>query len=106
MLNCNFILSGLFSYFIYDLLLLAFLVIVVLLVVKLTQNSGLRNVGILLISLGGLGNIFYREILAKGCVFDPFSFFGLFHFNAFDVLLLFGVAVLIYCLYTQKHAKS
>jgi lipoprotein signal peptidase len=102
MLNCN-LLVGFSSYQLYNLFSFLILILLVSLALMRIRVSISRNLAILVLTIGGIGNIAMRQVVTKGCVWDPWNFFGLFRFNAFDALLTAGVAVLLYLLYTQTH---
>jgi lipoprotein signal peptidase len=106
MFNCNTLLSGQLSYQTFDVLVVLLLALFVFFVFRYFLSTRLRNVGLSFVVLGGLGNVYQREFVSPGCVRDPLPFFGLFSFNAFDLVLCVGIAFLIYCLYTQHHVKD
>ncbi|AHB40418.1 MAG: hypothetical protein ACD_25C00153G0003 [uncultured bacterium] len=60
----------------------------------------MSRLGLVLILSGGTLNILERVF--TGCVRDYIGFFGLFHFNLFDLLVTSGVFLLIYELWKTK----
>lgn len=67
---------------------------------KMINTSFFGYVGLFLIFLGGMGNLVERG--TTGCVKDYLDFMGMVHFNVNDVLVSFGIAVLIVVIVYDK----
>ena len=79
-----------------------YLVLAILLGFFLTRRRGRFDFLVLvLIFCAGFLNVF--EYFTTGCVYDPFDFFGLFHFNWRDVVITAGsVALIIKTVYDKQ----
>lgn len=58
------------------------------------------RVGVILIIIGGAGNLYSR--LVYGGVVDNLNFFGLFYNNVWDYLITVGIVIYIYSLWKTK----
>ncbi len=96
MTNCNYFLGTLLSRHIFLTCVGISLFISVYIYVVLKRKE-LTNkyvtLSFLCFWIGSFGNLYYR-ILGL-CVPDPLSFFGILHFNWFDVLITTGIFVII-----------
>ena len=79
---------------------LAVIVVFIYLAKRRFISSPVSRLGLALIILGGILNIFER--VYTGCVRDYVNFFGLFRFNLFDLLVTSGAFLLIYELWKTK----
>jgi lipoprotein signal peptidase len=67
------------------------LVLLLIFFVKMSRKTILSTAAFVIVVIGGVANL--RERLEYGCVQDYLDFFGLFHFNANDVLIILGLGV-------------
>ncbi len=102
MLNCTYLFSNVLSYKDYDLLSLVMIATIIGLCFYTVKQTLYRDIGLLFLTFGGLGNVINREFITKACVYDPFSFFRLVHFNVYDILISLGVAVVTFSMYTGR----
>ncbi len=69
-------------------------VIVALVIYALKMRELIGRVGLGLMIVGGMGNLYER--IVYGGVIDNLNFFGLFYNNVFDYLIVGGAVVLIF----------
>lgn len=69
-------------------------VIVALVIYALKMRELIGRLGLGLMIIGGLGNLYQRVMY--GGVVDNLNFFGLFYNNVFDYLIVGGAVVLIF----------
>lgn len=96
MINCHYFLSGILSRPIFLTLTCIFLLFSLFIYFALRQKSLANiyvNIAFILVWAGSLGNLYYR--IFDLCVPDPIDFFGVLHFNWFDVLITTGIFVII-----------
>ena len=68
-------------------------VIVVLIVYALKVRELIVKIGLGLMIIGGMGNLYQR--VTYGGVVDNLNFFGLFYNNVFDYLIVIGAIILL-----------
>lgn len=67
------------------------LILLLIFFIKLNRKTVLNTAAFVIVAMGGGANLWER--LEYGCVRDYLDFFGLFHFNANDVLIILGLGV-------------
>lgn len=98
MLNCKYLFSNYLSTESFYVLSITLLAIFIFVVFSVYKTKFFRVVGILIV-VGGFSNIVER--IQTGCVYDPFNFYGLFHFNYADILITLGSGLLMYRLFVK-----
>lgn len=99
MLNCKYLFSSFLPIRIYYALIIVLLVLFILVVFNVYKAKLFRIAGFLVV-VGGLLNMVER--IKTGCVYDPFNFINLFHFNSADVLISLGIILLTYRLFNKN----
>lgn len=90
--NCNYPLSRFIPHDLYSLFSVVAILLFAFLYLRCFKKSVVTNGAFVLIVVGGLINTFERYF--AGCVADPLSFFGLFYFNIFDLMVSLGLVIL------------
>ena len=93
--NCSFLLSFI-SPKVQVLFILLFLMLVLVFLRKKVDFENLKKkkiywLPLILIALGGFINLFQRFFY--GCIYDNLSFFGLFKYNIWDLIVVSGLSV-------------
>ncbi|MBP7785858.1 signal peptidase II [Patescibacteria group bacterium] len=98
--NCNYLLFNHISLglFVFSSIILLFSFIVF--VRRSFKKNMFVDIGGLLVSLGGLSNIY--EWARYGCVKDYFNFLNLFKFNIADLLISTGIILVIIGIWKKK----
>jgi lipoprotein signal peptidase len=93
-LGCDFILSRFLE--IREFATLAVIITVVFSVsyLKLVTRTRVGDIGLVFLWLGAAGNLIER--VRFGCVNDYLNFLGFFKFNAWDTLVTFGAALILW----------
>lgn len=104
-LNCSYFLSPYLSEIVFYLLTAILTVFVSYLVLK-KYPSLFSYLGLSLIYLGGLQNIYQR--IRYNCVVDRYGFFDLFYFNAADIMITAGMLLILFTIlfYGQQNTHS
>ena len=90
--NCSYLFSSYISLELFSLLVILFLAVFSYVYLKSYKRSLLSIVAFVMVISGGVLNTWER--LKTGCVRDDISFFGLFSFNVYDIIVTFGVTIL------------
>lgn len=99
-LNCSYIFSDYLSPKAFFYLGIFLIVAFSIFYIKLVRKSGVGMVGLGLFYLGAFANL--TERYRKECVNDYFSFFGLFSFNLWDILVTVGIVLILWSLWKTK----
>jgi lipoprotein signal peptidase len=102
--NCTNLLSSFLDNRVFSLLAIALLATVLLVVHKTLPGNKSKYIGFMLVTAGGLANIW--QWFRYGCVHDYLSFFGLFSFNIYDLLVTTGIIQLVYLIVFTKNGNN
>ena len=98
--NCNFFLSGLISSNVFVFISIVSVSLFSFIYLKYYSDSGVGDVGFVLVLVGGSMNI--SERVLSGCVRDYFNFFNLFHFNLYDIMVTVGIMLVSLSVWKKK----